>query len=120
MKKRILGLVTFAVIIVFVFMMNTKAEGSDMHPVSITGVQYQEAENQYIEQVRDMLTENGFCNAGINLEKSTTNQGSLIYTLSIHHRRFEKMTDEQKRELKDSLEEINLDVRFSKVSVLYI
>lgn len=120
MNKKILGLVTFVAIVVLGFMMNTKAEGSDMHPASITGVQYQEAESQYIAQVRDMLTENGFCNAGINLEKSTTNQGSLIYTLSIHHKRFDKMTEEQKEELKNSLKEIDLDVKFSRVSVLYI
>lgn len=120
MNKKILGLVTFFIIIIVSFCAEIKADGADIYTKNLTGLEYKEAESEYISQVRAFLDENGFCNAGINLDKVTTNQGNLAYTLSIHHRRFAKIDDVKKDELREGIEKLVLDVRSCKVSVMYI
>jgi len=119
-NKKVLGLITFGFIIVLSLCVNNKAKGADIQTVKLTGAGYQEAENQYIAQVREVLDTNGFCNSGINLDKATTEQGSIVYTLSIRHRRFDKIDADKKSELKENIEKLTLDVRFSKVSVIFI
>lgn len=120
MNKKILGLITFFIIILICFCTENKADGADKYAKNLTGLEYREAESEYISQVRAVLDENGFCNAGINLDKVTTNQGDLAYTLSIHHRRFAKIDDSKKNEIREDIENLMLDVRFSRVSVVYI
>lgn len=116
----ILGIITFAIIIVLSLCFTSKAKGAGIQQTNLTGAAYLEIESQYTSQVREILNSKGFCNAGINLDKVTSEHGSLIYTLSIRHRRFDKMDDSKKADLKECIEGLTLDVRSSKVSVIFI
>ncbi len=120
MNKKIIGLFIFFVVLFLSFCMEIKAVENGNCAEKIIGGEYKIAEESYIEEVRNVLDAEGFYNAGINLDKSTTEQGRFMYTLLIRHRRFDKIDAERKLELKEQLEELELGVSFSQVSIVYI
>jgi len=119
MNKKLIGLFVFFVVLFLSFCMEIKAMDNS-HTEKIVGGEYRLAESSYIEDVRDTLETEGFYNAGINLDKATTEDGRMVYTLLIRHRRFDKIDSQQKLDLKEQLEKLTLDVSFSRVSVVFI
>lgn len=119
MNKKLIGLFVFFVVLFLSFCMEIKAMDNS-HTEKIVGGEYRSAESSYIEDVRDTLETEGFYNAGINLDKATTEDGRMVYTLLIRHRRFDKIDSQQKLDLKEQLEKLTLDVSFSRVSVVFI
>ncbi len=64
---------------------------------------YAVLEDAYLEQVRGILKDAGLKDAGVMLTHVTEDDGSRIYTLSIHHRGFSRMEDAEMERLAASL-----------------
>ena len=114
--------VTLLLLMTFVLATGIKANGRSSRIPDITGEYYKQIESEYLSDVRDRLDDNGFSNAGLSLTKQVNEDGGIDYTLSVHHRRIDRMDDTQRAELADMLTEndIAVDGRKTSMAVRYI
>ena len=99
-----------------------KANGRSNRVPDITGEYYRQIESEYLSDVRDKLTDSGFSNAGLSLTKQVDDNGAFDYTLSVHHRRIDKMDEAERAKLTDMITEndIVIDGRKTSMAVRYI
>lgn len=57
---------------------------------------YEELEDRYTERLSKMLAEKGYRNAGITMTKIYQPDGSREYTVLIHHKRINQLSDGEK------------------------
>lgn len=71
---------------------------------------YRGLEKQYVKDVKAYLSENGLENSGVMLTKVICDSRKREYTLSVHNKRITYLTDEQKKELLQTL----IDLEFAE------
>lgn len=81
----------------------------------ITKEQYKAMEAEYLQEVRMILLEKGCKNAGVTLTHVTDEEGNRTYTITVHHRKLEKIQEEEISLLKERVSEIPLEINTSKV-----
>ena len=67
---------------------------------------YQVLEDELVEDARQLLSERGFANSGVMLTRMIDESGSRQYTLTVHHGRINKMSEEDRQILLAELEQI--------------
>ena len=67
---------------------------------------YREQENKLLADTRAFLNQEGYYNSGVTLTRVVDSDGSMEYTITIHHSRIDRMDDFEKQELKNALEEL--------------
>lgn len=67
---------------------------------------YAALERDYLAGARRLLEEEGYRNCGINLTRVTYEDGSREYTVFLHHRRFGRMSEEEKLGLEQRLSQM--------------
>lgn len=67
---------------------------------------YRERERQLVEDTREYLGQQGYENSGVMLTRVVDMDGSREYTLSIHHGRITDLSEEEREQLADRLQEI--------------
>ena len=67
---------------------------------------YQVLEEGMVEDARQMLSARGFANSGVMLTRMIDESGSRQYTLTVHHGRINKMSEEDRQILMAELEQI--------------
>ena len=82
------------------------AFGKPQHAASDEGKAYRILEEVYLEQVRDVLEEEGLASAGVTLTYERDREGFRSYTLQIHHHRFEGFEQEQLNRLEGMMEDL--------------
>lgn len=114
--------VTLLLLMTFFLATGIKANGRSNRVPDITGEYYRQIESEYLSDVRDKLTDSGFSNAGLSLTKQVDDNGAFDYTLSVHHRRIEKMDVAERAKLTDMITEndIVIDGRKTSMAVRYI
>ncbi len=70
---------------------------------------YEQIEDKYMQELRYTLTEKGFRNAGITMTKVFLEDGSREYTVKLHHRRMDNLSEEERCKLINELSELALD-----------
>lgn len=63
-------------------------------------------ESAYITTVKEQLRAEGFSNSGVNMTKATNESGEWEYTVTIYHRSFEWMEDNDRADLEKKLAEM--------------
>lgn len=83
--------------------------------------EYRNMEAEYIEKIRYILLEKGCKNAGITVTYIVDNEARREYTVTIHHRKLEKMTTEEWALLQARIQEtgmgilLNSDIHMVKI-----
>ena len=57
---------------------------------------YEQLEDSYTERLKDMLENKDYRNAGITMTKIYQSDGSREYTVQIHHKRINQLSDGEK------------------------
>ena len=70
---------------------------------------YQILEEIYVEQVREVLKQEGLSSAGVTLTYERDREGFRSYTLEIHHHRFAGLQPQQIAELEKEMEALFFD-----------
>lgn len=65
---------------------------------------YRIKEKELVRETRMFLNGNGYCNSGISLTR-VTDEGSRSYTMTIHHGKIDRMSQEERGALKSRLEQ---------------
>lgn len=64
---------------------------------------YREQEEQLVKNTRAYLNEQGFFNSGVTLTRVVEADGSREYTVTVHHRQIDRMTEEERASLSQNL-----------------
>ena len=68
---------------------------------------YLEKERQLTGEIRRLLQEEGFDNSGIMVTRVVEEDGSRLYTVTVHHGRIDSMDPSGREELLDRLRALN-------------
>ena len=120
MDKKTFIIFTIALIIVLSCGFSIRARGESKKLNDISNEYYKAIEQSYVDEVRTKLNDRGFANAGISLTKVVDESGAFEYTVSIHHRRIDRMDEYQREELSDIITVDKVAVEGSSVKVKYI
>lgn len=64
---------------------------------------YRQQEKALVQETRDYLNQAGFQNSGVTLTRVADADGSLAYTMTIHHGKIDKMDEASRESLKKEL-----------------
>lgn len=67
-------------------------------------------EAEYLSQLRELLGENGFSNAGITMTRISGEDGTRNYEILLHHRRFEGKSRKEREALLGKLDGLSFPV----------
>lgn len=120
MDKKMLAFLTLAIVVIVSCSLGIRAKGEESRFTDITDDYYKSIEQDFMDGVRERLDDNGFYNAGISLTKTLEVDGTLEYTVSIHHRRIDRMSQYQREQLSDIIIVDDIAIENSSVAVKYI
>ncbi|MCM1570195.1 MAG: hypothetical protein NC081_12245 [Roseburia sp.] len=102
MKRRNTGHFIFCIVLL-IFVIIFSVSGTVMSRSGMGEAErerlYREKEKEVVRGTRLFLEENGYCNSGIALTR-VTDEESRIYTMTIHHGRIDRLSQEERGELK--------------------
>ena len=67
---------------------------------------YKVLEQEYVKRMREFLDEQGYADSGVTMNRIIEEDGTLEYTVIIHHRRIDQLDDGQRGELLSKCQEI--------------
>ena len=68
---------------------------------------YRAKEQELFREIRELLSKEGLENSGIMLTRVVEENGSRLYTVTVHHGRIDDMDTVQQEELMGRLQELN-------------
>lgn len=110
MKKRadavkFMAITVLLVIITAYFFVETVKCEADVAAEEVE-IYYQEKEAWLVTEARAFLNEEGFQNSGIMLTKVVDEDGCREYTLTVHHGKIDRMTEEEREILLGKMEQL--------------
>jgi hypothetical protein len=103
-RRIVLFGITMVMISFFIlFCVAITVEGKSEPDKKATDRYYAEKEAVWKPMIRTRLEEEGFHNAGIMITHTDDGAGHREYTIRVHHKRFGKMTEEERECLENSL-----------------
>ena len=102
--------VTMLLILIIAFCICGTAFGQNRGRNQAQERYYRAMEQEYVKEIRKLLTERGYCNSGVTMNRVVQEDGSRQYTVTIHHRRITRLDEEQQNELLDECRMIDFPV----------
>ena len=62
-------------------------------------------EREYLSDIKQLLEERGYCKSGITIRWESDVGGIRTYTVTIHHRKIDTLSNREKEELREKLAE---------------
>lgn len=106
MMKKGFGIVTVLLVLVIIFCVKGTVMSKENNERAKQNHYYAVLEQDYLERTRQILHEEGYESCGINLTRVTYEDGRREYMVLIHHRRLDRLSDEEKIELENMLSQI--------------
>lgn len=86
-------------------------KGQESRKARLEEKYYQEAESEYLREVRAFLQEEGYENSGVTMTKVYEEDGGRSYTILIHHRKISTLEEPEKKALQEKLEDISFPIQ---------
>lgn len=99
MKNSTFAIITTLLVCIIAFCIVGTVKGQEADSNAETEAFYRELEGQILDDVRAYLTQEGFYNSGVTLNRIVDAEGKREYTFTIHHSRIDKMSDAERRDL---------------------
>lgn len=116
-KEVLFVIFTFAVsMIIALFVCETVVSQADGR-VTVDEECFPLLEEEYVEEIRGLLTELGYENSGVNLTMVADGEGNRSYQIKLHHKRISRLSDEEKTELLGTIESMAFQVVGCKFEV---
>ena len=96
----------FYLIIAFMLLISffsLQVNGQGKNSIAADRMFYEELEEEYTKQLSDVLEKKGYRNAGITMTKVYYEDGRREYTVQIHHKRIDRLSDGEKQLLMNEL-----------------
>lgn len=99
MKNTTFAIVTVLLVCIIAFCIAGTVKGQEPGPNAEMEAWYREVEGQLLDDTKAYLSQEGFCNCGVTLNRIVDADGNREYTFTIHHSRIDKMSDADRHDL---------------------
>ena len=96
--------VTIILVICSAFFITKTVQGQSNTDVAAKEGYYQALEQEYVNEIRTYLDEQGFLNSGVMLTRVVDEQGSREYQVTLHHKYLEKLSEEERQAIFKEIE----------------
>lgn len=96
MKRYRFYMLTVMLVFVLFSLVTMRVKGQGELDFAADRELYEQLEDTYTERLKDMLENKGYRNAGITMTKIYQPDGSREYTVQIHHKRINQLSDGEK------------------------
>lgn len=93
------AIITVALVLMIVFCISETVIGQGQRDVKAKEQYYRDMEQEYVREIRRLLEDEGYSNSGVTMNRVIEEDGIREYTVTIYHKRIQKLTDEQKIKL---------------------
>ena len=104
-KIRFMAVIMVSVFIAACFFTGTVMGKGEADTQELEGY-YHSKEQSLVEDAREFLKGEGYADSGVMLTRVIESDGSRQYTLTIHHRRIDKLEEAERQLLVEKLEKI--------------
>lgn len=103
MRRKGFGILTVILVLIIVFCVKATVMSRENAAGSKNNNYYAALEEEYLLRTRQLLEEEGLRNCGVNLRWVADTNGTREYTMLLHHRKLDRMSEQEKAELTDRL-----------------
>ena len=103
MKNTTFTVITTLLVCIIAFCVAGTVKGQEPGPGAEQEAYYREVEVQLLDDTKAYLTEQGFANSGVTLNRVVDAEGNREYIFTIHHSRIDKMNDAERHNLVNQL-----------------
>lgn len=100
-------IITIGLVIMAFTMMTMSVNATESKRLQHKDEYYEKVEDDYVQELREELTDNGYRNAGITMTKVFYEDGAREYTVKLHHKRLDRLTKQEQQDLLTKLSEIS-------------
>lgn len=118
MRGKIFGVLTIILALIIVFCVKGTVMSREEDERRWENHYYAALEQKYIDNIRQLLQEEGLMNCGINLRWVADGNGNREYTMQLYHRRLNRMSEEEKTILTGRLSDT--EFRDERCSFYYV
>lgn len=94
---------TVVLVLVTVFCTAGTVYSKEKEERKVSEAYYRELEREYVKELRKYLNEAGFTDSGVMLTRTVYEDGSREYHVTVHNRRFDRLTEAEKESLMQEL-----------------
>lgn len=105
MKGKTFGVLTVLLVLIIVFCVKGTVTSRESAESGKKNHYYAVLEQAYLDRTQQLLEEQGLRDCGVNLRWVAEADGSREYTILLHHRKLNRMTEQEKSVLADMLAE---------------
>ncbi len=99
MKNTTFAIITAILVCIIAFCIAGTVKGQESGTNAEMEAYYRELEGQLLEDMKAYLSQEGFYNSGVTLNRIVDAEGNREYTFTIHHSRIDKMSDADRHNL---------------------
>ena len=118
MRGKTFGVLTVILVLIIVLCVKGTVMSKENAERSKQNHYYAALEQEYTDRTQQLLEEQGLKNCGVNVQWVTGGDGCREYTILLHHRKLDRMTQEEKSALQDML--IEMEFRDELTSFRYV
>lgn len=102
-RGKLFGVLTVILVLIIVFCVNGTVMSRENAERGKKNRYYAILEQEYLDRTRQFLKEEGLQGCGMNIRWVADGDGRRKYTILIHHKKLNRMTEEEKSVLTDML-----------------
>lgn len=100
------GIFTLLLLLLCIFCISGTVISQEKGKSKVEEKYYHQMEQAYVKEIRAFLNERGYKNSGVSMTYILEEDGSRDYTVTIHHKRIEKLGEEGREKLLEECRQI--------------
>lgn len=109
-KEVLFVIFTFVVSMVIAFFIRGTVVSQVDGKVTVDEESFPILEEEYVEEIKGLLDDLGYENSGVNLTMVADGEGNRSYQVKLHHKRINRLSEEEKEALFATVEELAFQV----------
>lgn len=109
-KEVLFVIFTFVVSMVIAFFISGTVVSQADGKVTVDEESFPILEEEYVEEIKGLLDDLGYENSGVNLTMVADGEGNRSYQVKLHHKRINRLSEEEKEALFATIEELAFQV----------
>lgn len=109
-KEVLFVIFTFVVSMVIAFFISGTVVSQADGKVTVDEESFPILEEEYVEEIKRLLDDLGYENSGVNLTMVADGEGNRSYQVKLHHKRINRLSEEEKEALFATVEELAFQV----------
>ena len=109
-KEVLFVIFTFVVSMVIAFFISGTVVSQADGKITVDEESFPILEEEYVEEIKGLLDDLGYENSGVNLTMVADGEGNRSYQVKLHHKRINRLSEEEKEALFATVEELAFQV----------